>query len=302
MTKKPTSWITIAEDALHTPASKAVASAKSGSKPVKNKLFWGASFVVLVIVTFVLLAPQQFSSLMKGSLFDTTGIVPEEVVDMIEPESEVVEEVEEEDGPVFEEVVEEEPGNIFQSEPVVQPEEEAVTISIEPIEQPEEIEVEPIAEEEPEEVVETEVEVEEPDAEALLIEELNKQIMELQKQKELQNQALQDLTNIVQEELKKSAALEIPPAVTTTTTIGQPPALQPGFRMNTHTVSISPEQMLNQNLSGGYQPPAAAPIYQPSVQIQARGTPETGPSEILLIAFMITFMGLVSWKFIRVFA
>ncbi|MCK5608177.1 hypothetical protein KAR91_40220, partial [Candidatus Pacearchaeota archaeon] len=68
MSKKQTNWITIPEETVHTPVSN-----KKGEPPVKNKLFWGASFVVLIVVTFALLAPSQFNELLRGSLFDAPG-------------------------------------------------------------------------------------------------------------------------------------------------------------------------------------------------------------------------------------
>lgn len=77
--KKDTNWVTIPDDALHTPAS----SSKKGSKKaiqevdanhMKSNIFFGAAFVVLVLVTFALLAPSQFSGLLKGSLFDASDV------------------------------------------------------------------------------------------------------------------------------------------------------------------------------------------------------------------------------------
>lgn len=288
--KKETKWITIPEEILHTPVS----GQKGKTKTVGNKLFWGISFIVLVVVTFALLAPTQFNELLRGSLFDAPGVEsPTEGIFGGEEEvaeEEVTEEVMEEP----EEVVAEEEVMI-EAEPVVQPEEEAVDIVIEPIVEPEEVIIEPVEEvmEEPaEEVVE-----EEPDAQAELVQSLSEQIEQLQKQREEDLKAMEELVTLVEEEVKPAA----PPSVTTTTTLGQPPALVPGFRVNPYRVAQTPEQVLQQNLASGAQfaqAPAQPVIKPPAVST----TPDTGPSEILLITFALTFLGAMLWKLVRVFA
>ena len=109
---------------------------------------------------------------------------------------------------------------------------------------------------------------------------------ELKAQKELQDQALQDLAQLVSEGEVRPAA---PVGIETTTAIGLPPAVQPGFRVNTHVVSITPEEMLSQNLAEGVQvaiptvaPTPVQPTYQP---VPAEKIPETGP-EAWVIAFI----------------
>ena len=171
-------------------------------------------------------------------------------------EEEVVEEAEE--------VAEEPEEEGF--EPLVQPEEEPVAIAVEPISVPEEVE---------------EPEVEEPDVQAELIAELTKQIEGLQKQREEDMQALQDLTALVQEqEVARPAA-----------------PVQPGFRANPYVVTITPEEVLRQNLAMGVQPAVTpTPTYQ---VIPAEVTPETGPSEMMIIGFIITFLALLGWRFVR---
>ncbi|MFC1734451.1 hypothetical protein ACFL6I_29485, partial [candidate division KSB1 bacterium] len=151
--KKQTNWITIPEETLHTPVSGAGQS-QNLSRPVKNKWAWGIGFVVLVFAAFAALAPSQFSELLKGSLFDTTGSAEEgeesglfgapgsenpigSPQDLLAPslgEEEPEPEPEEEPEPEPEEMIEEEPDDdLYETPPVVQPEEEAVSISIEPI-------------------------------------------------------------------------------------------------------------------------------------------------------------------------
>ena len=284
MPKKSTHWITIPEEKLHTPGSKGAAGPKKGEPKksqtfVKNKLFWGAAFIVVVIAAFAMLAPAQFSALLQGRLFDVTGIedesgalfeeAPEEAG--ISPETLLVPgQAEEEAEEVAEEVDEEPEEEGF--EPLVQPEEEPIAIAVEPVSVPEEVEVEP--------------EAEEPDAQAELIAELTKQLEDLQKQREQDMQALQDLTKLIQEGARPAA-----PAI-------QPP-VQPGFRANPYRVTIAPEEVLRQNLARGVQitQPIAAPA--PTYQVQAEVTPETGPSEIMIIGFIITFLALLGWKFVR---
>lgn len=423
---KSTSWITIEEDKLHTPASdtaKATKAKKGGQPPMKNKLFWGASFVILIVVTFALLAPAQFNELIKGSLFDAIGedagdlaISPMTLLggadadDISELIGEVMEAVPEE---VMEAVEE-----IFQSEPVVQAAEEAVSIAVEPISQPETIDIEPVgpgaeacgddidcflehlkdcslatasyeyqvmgqnlgtdlsltgadgddcvinmvftksppliglkgktAECKLEKGEYTESSLQsklgDPD-EALsnctgsaidiieqfaaflgsapkadpkddLIAELSEQLSQLQSQKELQDAALQDLTQIVQDQLQNGRPAapvtlptglppaNIPTSITSTTGIGQPGVVSPLFRSNPYVVSISPEQVLAQNKAGGvqYVAQATSPVYQPSYTApQVAQTPETGP-ETILIAFLVSFLALMGWKFTRIFA
>lgn len=74
--KKNTHWITIPDDELHTPASENNKSDKEkiDGKHIKSNIVFGIAFVVLVLVTFAMLAPKQFSGLLKGSLFDTSGL------------------------------------------------------------------------------------------------------------------------------------------------------------------------------------------------------------------------------------
>lgn len=406
MPKKTAHWITIPDEKLHTPVADAGENQKV-SKPVKNKWFWGIAFVVVIVVTFALLAPNQFNELLRGSLFDAPGVGSPVAspMDLLEPDNSDQEETLEEAAP--EEPVEAEEEGVYEEEPVVQPEEEAVSISVEPISEPEEIVIEPVGPEvedcgkdvpcfvahladcslakvsysyeamgqafeadleitgeeaghclvdamftkspalinltdkeahcklekgeyteaslqakfsDPNEVLSkcsgsaisvleqysalletTEPEPEAPteeDAQAQLIEELAKQVEQLQQQRELDIKTMEDLA--------KSAAPTptVPPSVTTTTTFGQPPAVQPGFRPNPYTVAMTPEQMLMQNQAIGVQV-AQAPVVQPQPAYQApavAATPDSGPSDILFIVFTLAFLGLVSWKFIRVFA
>jgi len=120
MTKKSTHWVTIPEETIHTPASGH--SKKGENMSGKSKLFWGAGFIVLVIVTVALLAPQQMANILQGNLFEQSGFQPLEIIPEEEPVAELTEEPEEEP-------VTEEPEDVT----VVEAETEAVSIQIEPV-------------------------------------------------------------------------------------------------------------------------------------------------------------------------
>jgi len=317
MAKKQANWITIPEETLHTPVSKTSGKKKEGAPgSVRNKLFWGIGFVVMIIAVFAVMAPTQFNELIKGSLFDAEGVGSpiDSPTDLLSPgnENEAVE-VEEEVAEAEEVVSEEAAEEDYVSEPVVQPEEEAVSIVIEPIAEPEPVEVEPADSAEPsvdpEGAAEEVVEETPADTQAQLIEELNKQLEELQKQREEDVKTMEELAKAAEEEMKPAALEEtttgVPSSVVTTTEIGQPSAVQPDFRVNTHTVAITPQEMLSQNMAGGYQVAQQAvitPVYQPAYQVStpsAVQTPDTGPSQVMFIAFLLTFVSLLGWKLIR---
>lgn len=380
--KKQTKWITIPEKTIYTPASNAKAAKNDKKSGLQNKFFWGIGFVVLIFSTFAVLAPQQFSTLLRGSLFDTSGIAEgEDTGTPISPlvllggEPEDVEVVDEDvvDEEVMEEdVAMEEPTDLL----VVEPEGEAVSISITPLgpvdcgddttcfytkfedcsastfsgEVTDGIEFDVEIKSEDNGACETyfmntkntdtdfegtemtcgiaksaydeasflsymeenqmkvcsgsfidmilklEEEAaaeaaEKAAAEASTLAALTLELEVLKAQKELQDQALQELAQLVQEDQLRTAA---PPSVTTTTTFGQPP-VQPGFRVNIHTVAATPEQVLQQNLAQDFQvvtqpTVATQPIYQPA---SGERTPETGPEVwlIVLCSMLLGFMG-----------
>ncbi len=77
--KKSTHWVTIPEETLHTPVSNTGKKAETRSQAtksgeVKHKFFWGVGFVVVVIASFGVLAPQQFGRVLQGNLFDAPGV------------------------------------------------------------------------------------------------------------------------------------------------------------------------------------------------------------------------------------
>lgn len=89
MSKKSAQWITIPEASLHTPVSgvaKAPPSKAGKTELVKNKLFWGIGFVVVVVAAFAVLAPTQFSKLLQGNvLFDSPGVSGTDTTALINP-------------------------------------------------------------------------------------------------------------------------------------------------------------------------------------------------------------------------
>jgi len=451
--KKQTNWITIPDEKIHTPVSGQTETRKdakkSGDRPVTNKILWGMGFVVLVFTAFALLAPGQFSALLKGSLFDTAGVSEDQLkIDLIPDKTEKTDTTATTEGATGEIAAaaaqtdesngtaevgtgngtpETAPGTSDQSENVVKPEEEPVSISVTPVtptaepedcvkdmacfsgylkdsslakvtygykisnkdfesdleitgaegdnclftakftKSPEAKLVDQIAdcklkkgdykEEDINKIFSNKDELSKTctgdavdtlgkyidslgasasaattpaattpaavtDEQAKLIADLKKQIDQLQIQRKNDAKTMQDIVNEAAEQTIHAAASEstAPTSITSTTAIGQPQTLQPGFRVNPYRVTVTPQQMLQQNLGQGgqyaqqnavysqtgyqqnyqqaYQPGAA---YQQSV-VTSGATPQTGPSEILFITFVLTFLGLVGWKFMRAFA
>ncbi len=69
--KKSANWITI-PDENHQDNQMGVPS--QNPDLVKNKLLWGIGFAVIIIVSFIVLAPNQFNALIQGNLFDAKGL------------------------------------------------------------------------------------------------------------------------------------------------------------------------------------------------------------------------------------
>jgi hypothetical protein len=293
MTKKSTHWVTIPEETIHTPVS---GSPKNdGNMSGKSKLFWGAGFIVLVIVTVALLAPQQMASILQGNLFEQSGFQP-------------IEAIPEETGTSAEGTAAEQPVVTPAEEPesttVVKPETEAVTIQVEPIvaEQPaEELAAEKPVAEQPAEETEVSAGIkQELDANRQLLEDLSKQVAEFKEKDQQKTEIIEDLTKIAQEqtteEVHPSAPETVSPAVTTTAAIGQVPT---GYRVNTHTVTITPQQALQQNTAQFQMQQTVAAVANADYRAQlaqAEGTPDSGPKEALLLALSLAFISLLGWK------
>lgn len=345
--KKETVWITIPDEA--TPALEAPAkpTKKAPSDKVKNRAFWGGGFVALIVFVALLFAPQEFVSLMRAQLFDGTyQVVPqfeeqqkegtlfgegeeeaeaksaEEAEDqmVVEAESEAVSIQIEPVTEVEEEAASEDTGNgaeevgdaeaVTEAESVVIDEAESIQIDGEE-------EVEAVASEAEEEL----------DANTKLLQSLSKQLEEF-KDKERQNeQLIQDLMQLLEDQAAgaRPAATTISPSLlpqVQPTQFGQPlvqTTAQFGvgagagvYRYNTHTVTVSPYDVLAQNqaaqsqqavayqasLTFGAVQPYVQPIYTP-VLAGVQGQPDTGPAETILFALLLASFGVLVWGLVR---
>ncbi|MBU0727736.1 hypothetical protein KKA95_03555 [Patescibacteria group bacterium] len=290
MTKKTSHWVTISEEAVHTPASKSTKrTQKSESTPVKNKLFWGAGFVVLVLLTVALIAPNQMASILQGNLFDQ-GLIPEDGFEdpQASQQTQQVEEVAEE------EVVEEEVTAGPEIDLAVEAQTEAVTIQIDPVGTTEEQVVEQEAQAEEGGTIQEEL-----DANQKLLQELSQQIAEFKEKDEEKTKIIEDLAEIVQEDLHAAAA---DTATEATATIGTTTSTTTttGYRVNTHTVTMTPHEALAINTAQYASAQATydgVTVADYSAQLSsATGTPDSGPKEILLVAFILTFVSLLGWR------
>jgi hypothetical protein len=285
MTNKSTHWVTIPEETVHTPASNP--SKKTGKMSKTGKFFWGAGFVIVVVVAVALMAPQQMANILQGNLFEQSGITPLAVIPSEEPA--VDETATEPTTPTAE--VPAQPEDVT----VVQPETEAVTVQVEPA-----VTEEPVAEttvtEQPTEATPTEVAAEtievpgaikeELDANRKLLEELSNQVTEFKEKDQEKTKIIEDLAGMVTEGTMKPAAETLPPAVTTTTALGQVPT---GYRANTHTAYMEAKQ------KGAYASTTAQQDYSAQLA-RAQGTPDSGPREILLVALALAFAAMLGWK------
>ena len=151
---------------------------------------------------------------------------------------------------------------------------------------------------------------EELDANRKLLEELSKQVAEFKKKDEQKTEIIEDLTTMVKDntlpefESVRGSADEVP-TVITTSTVGQ--FVTTGYRANTHRVTLTPQQALQQNtakIQGVRQTVLATPQAQQAYDAQlaqVAGTPDSGPKESLLLALTLTFIALLGWKMRKVF-
>ncbi|MBN1258967.1 hypothetical protein JXA05_04395 [Candidatus Peregrinibacteria bacterium] len=299
MKKTSTHWVTIPEHFLHTPADTGKKD-KSAGPTVRYKAFWAVGLFVLALFMFGLLAPQQMANLLQGNLFDTTGMQQPAEEQLVEPLNIIPETA----------LKPETPDVAAGPETAMEPEVPEATRVVEAQTEATLIEVEPVAaqQEKPAEAVVEAVQpaVTEEDASLKLVEELQKQLAEYQEKEEQNTQALQQLTEMVQSQTEESLHAAAPEAVQVTTAIGQSqmPA-SAGYRVNTHVAAITPQQALQQNMSGVQVQQTAQisanRIYRDQLG-QAAGTPDSGPMEVFMIATILTLVGLWGWKFIKTLA
>ena len=315
MSNKSTHWVTIPEEAIHTPVSENSNDSKNGMA-TKNKIFWGTGFVALLIFTATLLAPHQVISILKGDLLEEQGFKSLDLIPDFEDQqtafSDGATTAEEEE--IVEEVVEE-PSPL--QDIVVSATTDAVSIQIEPvtiqIDEPVVVQETPDSSGEPvTPLAEEPVTIkEELDANRQLLEELSLQIAEMKEKDDEKTKIIEDLSEIALDQMEKqelhSVAPVVPtyvpsyPSLATTTVLGQLPY---GYRVNTHTVKITPQQALLLNTaqmqsqtSSAYAAvqPQAQQLYQAQLS-GAQGTPESGPKEALLFALTLSFLALLGWK------
>ena len=354
MTKKLTPWVTIPEEKHNAAASVSASADKSDLVPVKNKIFWGFAFVLMILVVTALLAPKQAASVLQGNLFAQSGIEGADEVtsdnmgikplNLIPAQDEAMssEDAQVDDMTNANEDItaeDEMPTPAVQDKTVVSAETDAVTIQVEPVE----VTVEPISdsttvteEATPAEadttdetpVVSTESDnmaseetvvdpaiQEELDNNRKLLEELSKQIAQFQEKDKQNNQAIQDLTEIVKDEMTHPAADSVTPAETTTVLLGQktnevtsPVISSAGYRVNVHAVKITPQQALQQNTARiAMQQTASSSVsvtdtaysdYSAHLS-QAQATPDSGPRESILLAFILSFAAMLGWRFFK---
>lgn len=298
MNKKSTHWVTIPEEKVHMPAP----SPKEKKNGVNHKGLWAAGFIVVIILGFTLVAPQQMANLLQGNLFDTSGVPQEQVEQPIQP----LEILPEQPAPAEEAVMEKEPETPAPQN-VVEAQTEAVSIQIAPVAEPETKMAEGEAMQ-PETVAEAQPQPARPaggpadeelkaelDANRKLLEELSKQLAEVKGE----GQA-------APAEAVHSAASDT--AAEVTSVIGQPQAATPsGYRPNPYRVTVTPQQVLQQNTAvaqANAAPPPAIPAaatqtYYDAQLAAASGTPESGPA--LTVALILTFVTLVGWRFRKIF-
>ena len=370
--KKETVWITIPDEATPALETPVRAACVGSADKVRNKVFWGVGFVILVAFVSLLFAPQQFASLLKGDLFDGNfQLVP----DYEDQEGGALfgggdsEESEGDEGQAS--------AGAGGDEMVVEAESEAVSIQVEPVEpvngevsgaeSSDEAENGATGTETAGENVETgegsdgtgtvtSAEVTGSEAESVvidtetgefepitgstgvinaegatsdtdLIQSLSKQLNDL-KEKEAQNdQLIQDLMQLIEDQaaglhgaagtqdgatfLPEGAAGQLGTDVASQIGAGTVGGNNTGvYRYNTHTVTVSPYDILAQNKAITTQTAAyqANVSYQPVQYSQqsynpmlsgVEGQPGTGPAETILFAFALASLGVLVWGAVR---
>ncbi|MDH5596555.1 MAG: hypothetical protein OEY44_00500 [Candidatus Peregrinibacteria bacterium] len=336
-----TIWITIPEERRPSPQLPVDEETSVSSDRVENKAFWGAGLVALIMFSVVLFAPQEFSGMLQAQLFDGTFQVVPDFEDQQSGEFFANEGSEADAGQA-----EEEPVMELQNETVVDASSDAVTIQIEPLADTD-AEVtdtlteaqlpvdEPVGVEAQSEVVEAQTEggeteptgevselpegaepveidaaAEEVELDSALADELaalSAQLEAFQEKEEKNQQLIEDLMTLVQ---SQSGALH--GAADTQVQIGTTvvPVLDgTNYRYNTHTVTVSPHDVLAQNQQ------AQAAAYQASVTgatvtaysnqnynpvlAGVQGQPDTGPAEAMMVAVLAASLGILAWGSLR---
>ena len=332
--KKNAQWVTLPDDNIHLSASSSKKSShqKKEAFPIKNKFFWGIGFVIIIAVALAFLAPNEFSTLIQGNLFDAPGTKMQKKEQKINPLGILPDKTKEDEGIIDGSDNQKNIIGSSQDKTVVKAETDAVNIQIEPIaldtiESKEEVELIDQAEDKIKEDVQGEISTiaeasdqteKEFDANRKLLEELSKQISELKDKQGDTSGTLADKGQGQQNMILHGVANESSqalPSINSTATIGQSANNNSPYRPNVHRVVVSPQAILNQNLAQVQYAqqqniPSTNTAYMPSGQqvnqnyyanlAQAQqGTPQSGPAEAMMVALLITLACLLSWKFIK---
>lgn len=302
--KSSTQWVTIPEEKIHTPVSNP--EKRPGTKPqtkalaVRHKFFWSVGFVAVVIMSFAMLAPQQFGSIIQGNLFDAPGVEAPDLAQAIRPIDVLPNAVE----PVTDSTQEASiPAPLVTESNVVQPETTAVDVQVTPVTPLEPVEPADRAPAQSNDLLAQELE-----ANKKLIEELQKQVETMQ-QGAFQGLTPQAFMPPVVSQFLPTVNLRpsAPEAAEVTANLGQT-AIGGPYKVNTHKSPFDPRTVLEQNRAAGrYVIRAPAPLsaagvpyYQADLS-RVKGTPDSGPREVITVALLMTFALVVGWKAYKLF-
>lgn len=306
MNKHKTNWITISDNSPKSNNPQKVSKKSEETSSVKNKLFWGAGFISVIIFTLVLVAPNQLASILKGDLFDGTGL---NIIPMEETaQQENTQDADSNEG-------ESSSNTLPADESTVEAQTDAVAIQIEPLtiedeDDSENVDDEQLLSEDDEVLSDITSQLSDLNDEDISNSKNDALKAELDENKKLLETLAKEVAEFKdkESEYKKEldsihASAEELPAVTTTATLGLN-IPKSGYRVNTHTVQVTPHQALQQNTfvynnAVTQRTVATTPVVSKNYQAQllnANSTPESGPRETLFISFLLTFISMLGWK------
>jgi len=315
-------WITIPDKNTTQPPDKKLAKKMSNPDEVKNKFFWAMGFVAVLIFSFILAMPSTFTTLMKGDLFDGNfdvipsqgGAVNDAFFEGVDYEEVALEEVQEAD-------------TISLSENQLSPaNSEAELIDIQPINQPntEDASDSLFVDVVPQEIAEPEASNTVSEEMQLLLADLNSQLAALKQDSLQKDQQIQSLIDQIQSQsTQHAAALEVKEMELKSAAEALEPSTNgvaaltagAGYRVNSHTVALTPQEVLAQKKGGQATPPALleanvlladsaslgqsqeapAPMDLSTVNAQ----PTTGPMESMAFAFLLASFGVLGYTMFR---
>lgn len=332
-TNKNPIWVTI-------PDKKAENAQPISKKPkfdpdqVKNKVFWGLGFVALAFFSFMLVMPQKFSELFQGDLFDGNfQVIPEdganqggaffggeEEASSTEQNTTTEETQPNETSPATTSTPSNTPTPT--STPTSEVISDATPVQVTPVPaqtNPTSSTTSPTSETSTTSIPET-PSASTPNADAELqsmLEALTAQLDELKADSEEKDQEIQALTDLLEQQAIHSAAKPDPVQNTTSSdstenSSSQTPPTQNAvssnsgfYKPNTHTVLITPHEVLNQNqktkadliaknAQASVGSAQAAPSANPNLSY-VQSQPTTGPLESLMLAFILTSLAVLGY-------